>query len=173
MRRYGYARFDTTVKLYGTVGPRFRAEAGTQVTAKPSCDGIEYDASADMSGQGAITLSILNRFNPSKTFLKITFTADLVEGTIPWPVDPPTSATRTPSCAVRRSPETREKAPASEWLQLQHSYAAPEIVYQWKANKSGPVTLQLVDADPGSVNHDLMVIRGFPSLAVANCETWA
>ena len=170
----GYARFDTTVKFYGTVGPRFRAEAGAQVTAEPSCDGIEYDASADMSGQGAITLSILNRFNPSKTFLKITFTADLVEGTIPWPLDLSNFCDpNTIMCGETVTGDTREGTGFLSGYSCNiGSYAAPEIVYQWKATKSGPVTLELVDPDPTSVNHDLMVIRGFPSLAVANCETW-
>jgi len=170
-----YARFDTTVKLYGVVGPRFRTELGAQVTAKPKCEGIEYDVEADVGGSGAITLNILDRFKPSKTFLKVTFTADLLEGTIPWPIETTMPCNEEPiACGQTVEADTRENlAPVHSGYSCNiGNYQAPEVVYEWKATKSGPVVWELIDPEPNLINHDLFVVRGMVNLVFSDCETW-
>ena len=52
------------------------------------------------------------------------------------------------------------------------NYQAPEVVYQWKATKSGTVLWELIDPEPNLINHDLFVVKGMWDLALGNCETW-
>jgi len=175
-----YARLDSTLKLYGVVGPRFRTEVGTQVTAKPNCEGIDYELEADVSGSGAITLNLFDRFKPSKTFLKITFTADLMDGTIQWPLGNPLPCDEESiMCGQTVEGDTRDNLnpvydgySCHSGIQPIGNYQAPEIVYQWKATKSGPVVWELIDPEPNLINHDLFVVKGMWDLALGNCETW-
>lgn len=170
-----YVRIDTTVKLYGVVGPRFRTEMGAQVTAQPSCDGIEYEVEADVGGSGSITLNLFDRFKPTKTFLKVTFTADLMEGLVPWPFEMSLPCDEESiMCGQTVEGDTRENlAPIHNGYSCNvGNYQAPEVVYEWKATKSGTVLLELIDPEPNLINHDLIVVNGMWNLAYGDCDTW-
>ena len=51
-------------------------------------------------------------------------------------------------------------------------YEAPEKVWTWRAAASETVTWQLIDPEPTTVNHDVMVVDGAWNLVVGDCFTW-
>jgi len=171
-----YIQLDTFIKMYGVAGPSFRNRLHVGVKAKLACEGIDFSLEAGYLGRGSIKLNLFNRFTPEKIFLKVTFSFDILTGQMPYPtgLDNTICAQESIMCGETVEGDTRETP--DPWLTGYScnvgSYAAPETVYTWKATTSGPVTWELIDPEPTSVNHDVFVIKGMWNLATGDCEQW-
>ncbi len=121
-------------------------------------------------------VNILHKWTSSKTFARFDFTADLAEGTIPWPLDwdgPCGQPEIQCGALVSGDTSTADYAPALDGYACNvGSYAAPEAAFAWTAPADGPVTWQLVDAAPTEVNHDVMVLDASGALVDADCLAW-
>ncbi len=168
----GYLRFETFVTFYEVAGPELQADLYTQLEAEPECEGIEWDVRAGLAMRARIQVNILDKFKPTKIWGMVDLTADLADGVIEYPVGFPLP------CA---QPEIRcgdlvEGDTSTMTAQLDGydcnvgNYAAPEAIYEYRADDSGSVEWALVDANPTEVNHDVMVLDGAMNLVFAQCR---
>jgi len=170
-----FARLDANIKIYGVAGPRVATDLFVQTVAVADCAGLDYQVDAGVESRCSVRINILDKFKPEKTFARATLTADLTEGTVPWPVSSPVLCDHT---AIRCGQTVTGDTSESETALIDGyecnvgNYEAAEVVYQWKANRSGTVEWQLHDAEPTVTNHDVFVLDGYMQLATSNCSDW-
>ena len=171
-----YVRVTVFVRFYGSAGPELSADLATRVSAEADCDGVEWDADASLIGRARVTMSILDKFTPTKTFGTVDLTADLAAGTLPWPIDVPLPCQQE---EIRCGDVVQGDTGDGGWRPQLDGYScnvgnydAPEAIYQWTATTSGPVEWALIDAAPTDVNHDVLVLDGALGLLAADCTAW-
>lgn len=169
-----YVRLELFVTFYGSAGPELSTDLYSKFTASPDCEGIDYSVDAGLHGAARVKMNILDRFKPTKTFGTFDLTADLMEDTLPWPVGVPLPCAQpTIRCGdVVEGDTTGGSAQLNGYSCNVGSYAAPESIFEWRADRSGPVELRLRDAVPTEVNHDLMVLEGNLGLITGQCSDW-
>ena len=172
----GYLRASPTVTLYGVAGPEFNVDLWTRAKASPECEGLDWEIDGGLRAAAKVHFTVFDRWSVSKTFARFDFTADLGDGTLPWPVDFDNPCTLEEiECGrfVTGDTSTAEYAPMLDGYSCNvGSYAAPEAAFLWTAPATGPVTWRLVDPEPTSVNHDVMVLNAAGDFVEADCLHW-
>ncbi len=170
-----YIRLETGISLYGIAGPQVATDAFVSARLDPTCEGIDWDLNAGVSSRATIRLNILDKFKPTKTFAKVTFTADLADGTITWPIDTPVPCAQpTISCGdtVTEDSSLGYEAQLDGYDCNVGNYDAPEVIFEWTASQTGLATWGLENAVPTEVNHDVFVLDGAWGLVTAQCMEW-
>ncbi|MBN93708.1 MAG: hypothetical protein CL928_06470 [Deltaproteobacteria bacterium] len=170
-----YARLDSSIQMYGVAGPRVATDLFVQGIGTADCAGLDYQVDAGIESRCSVRINILDKFKPEKTFARATLTADLLEGSVGWPVGSPVLCDhRQIRCGQTVFGDTSESDMAlmDGYDCNVGNYEAAEVVYQWKANRSGTVHWELQDADPTTTNHDVVVVDGYMQLATGSCSAW-
>ena len=169
-----FMRLEAFVRFYDETGPELEGDLFSEVVAQPECDGIEWEANAGLESRAKIRVNILDKFKPTVTFAEVTLTADLVDGTVPYPFGfPAPCGHESISCGETISDDTSDFEEQLDSYSCNiGNYSAPEAIYEWKAPYTGQAEWSLLNAQPTEVNHDVMVVDGAMSLVFGQCQAW-
>ncbi|MEE2829695.1 MAG: hypothetical protein VX498_10960 [Myxococcota bacterium] len=169
-----YLRLETFVSFYETAGPEIQADLYSQLSATPDCEGIDWEATAGLMVRAKIKVNILDKFKPTKIWGMVDLTADFGQGTVGYPTGFPVPCAQPEiGCGDVVSGDTSlMQAQLDAYDCNIGNYDAPEAIYEWRAETSGPVEWALVDPTPLRVNQDVMVLEGAMDLLFAQCLTW-
>jgi hypothetical protein len=169
-----HLRIEGFVTFYGVAGPELRTDAYAEFDAESACDGIAWDADAGVEATAQVRMNILDKFTPTKVFARADLTADVGGGVIPYPLDRPRPCQQAPiACGGIVVGDTAEgRAQLDGYSCNVGNYGAPEVIYEWVADRSGPVEWALLGATPTEVNHDVVVLEGAFGLATGQCSDW-
>ena len=169
-----FMRLEAFVRFYDETGPELEGDLYSEVVARPECDGIEWEANAGLESRAKIQVNILDKFKPTVTFAQVTLTADLIDGTVPYPFGFPAPCGHDSIyCGETVSDDTSDFAEQLDSYSCNiGNYSAPEAIYEWKAPYTGEAEWSLLNAQPTEVNHDVMILDGAMSLVFGQCQTW-
>ena len=169
-----YVRLETFVTFYDSSGPEIQAEIYSELNAAPDCEGIHWEANAGLEVRAKVKFNILDKFKPTKVFGMVDLTAELVDGTLPYPFGFPVPCAQPEiRCGDVVSGDTSEMVNQLDGYSCNvGNYDAPEAIYEWQADWDGLVEWALVNPTPMEVNHDVMVLDGAMNLVFAQCQAW-